>query len=139
MFAIDRDRFPFVDHPLGEATVQEIHLELIRRSQHNLFDGEDVLEDLLEKRDLWQAVLFDAPGLDGGRSSRLIKLRDMSADVYNVDTLYILAASEAAAQRLAAFGESWFADWVEVYDEDTTCHVLGSSREQGRLVAMWWD
>ena len=41
------------------------------------------------------AALFDAPGLDGGASSRLIKLRDMSADVYNVDTLYILAVSDA--------------------------------------------
>ena len=68
MFATDRDRFPFVDQPLGEATVQENHLELIRRSQHNLFDGEDVLEDLLGQRDLWQAVLFDGPGLDGGGS-----------------------------------------------------------------------
>ena len=47
----------------------------------------------------------------------LIKLRDMHADFYNVDTLYILAASEAAAQRLAEFGEIWFADWVEVLDE----------------------
>ena len=50
MFETDRDRFPFVDRLLGEATVQEIHLELIRRSQHNLFDGEDVLEDLSVSR-----------------------------------------------------------------------------------------
>jgi hypothetical protein len=139
MLAADRDRFPFVDHPLGEATVQEIHLELIRRSQHDFFDGEDVLEDLLNKQDLWQAVLFDAPGLISRANSHLIKLRDMNADIYNVDTLYILAADEAAACRLAEFGETWSADWVEVYDEETTGGALGTSHEPGRLVAMWWD
>ena len=138
MFATDRDRFPFVDRLLGEATVQEIHLELIRRSQHNLFDGEDVLEDLLGQRDLWKAVLCDRPGLDVGTSG-LIKLRDMHADFYNVDTLYILAASEAASRRLAEFGETWFADWVEVLDAEATQHALGSSYEDGRLVTMWWD
>ena len=138
MFETDRDRFPFVDRLLGEATVQEIHLELIRRSQHNLFDGEDVLEDLLGQRDLWKAVLFDRPGLDVGASG-LIKLRDMHADFYNVDTLYILAVSETASRWLAEFGEVWFANWVEVLDEEATQHALGSSYENGRLVTMWWD
>ena len=138
MFETDRDRFPFVDRLLGEATVQEIHLELIRRSQHNLFDGEDVLEDLLGQQVLWKAVLFDRPGLDTGGSG-LIKLRDMHADFYNVDTLYILATSAAAAQRLAQFGETWFADWVEVLDAEATQHALGSSYEDGQLVTMWWD
>ena len=68
----------------------------------------------------------------------LIKLRDMPGDVYNVDTLYILAANEAAAQRLAALGESWFADWVGPRREAFQ-HSLGGSREEGQLVAMWWD
>ena len=133
MFAADRDRFPFVDHPLGEATVQEIHLDLIRRSRYNYFNGPRVLDDLWTVRDLWKAVLFDRLGLD------LVKLRDMPKDFYNVDTLYIWAASEAASHRLVRFGESWFADWVEVGSLDATRHALGSGTEEGRLVTMWWD
>jgi hypothetical protein len=123
---------------LGEATVQEIHLELIRRSQYNLFDGENVLEDLLEQRELWKAVLFDRQSTNAGMSG-LIKLRDMPDNFYNVDTLYILAPNAAAAHRLAEFGETWFADWAEVADIKTTQSALGSSYEDGRLVTMWWD
>ena len=63
----------------------------------------------------------------------------MPADFYNVDTLYILAASAAASRRLAEFGEIWFADWVEVLDAEATQHALGSSYEDGQLVTMWWD
>ena len=33
--------------PLATATVQDIHLEFIRRSEHNAFHGERVLADLL--------------------------------------------------------------------------------------------
>src|SRR6266699_1941011 len=36
--------------PLATATVQDIHLELIRRSEHNAFHGERVLADLLAHR-----------------------------------------------------------------------------------------
>ena len=49
--------------PLTTATVQDIHLELIRRSEHNAFHGARVLADLLAHRQDWQAVLFDTYGL----------------------------------------------------------------------------
>lgn len=139
MFATDRDRFPFVDRPLGEATVQEIHLELIRRSRYNYFNGARVLEDLVSVRELWKAVLFDRPGLSA-RGADLIKLRDMPDDSYNVDTLYIWATDEMASQHLVRLGESWLADWVEVGSKEATRQALGSSRhENGCLVTMWWD
>src|SRR5436305_1571424 len=48
---------------LRDATVQEIQLELIRRTRFNAFDGERVLASLLEHRDLWLAVLLDRPRL----------------------------------------------------------------------------
>jgi hypothetical protein len=78
---------------LRDATVQDIQLELIRRTRFNDFDGEKVCASLLRHRDLWRAALLDRPGvpnyaeptilLAGG----LIKLRDLSDDIWNADTL----------------------------------------------------
>lgn len=126
--------------PLATSTVQDIHLELIRRSEHNAFHGERVLADLLAHRQDWQAVLFDTYGLgtDRGLPARLVKLRDMASNDYNADTLYILAVNEAAAQRLAALAESWGAE-PYMYSQEETERALGTSRTNGCLLQMWWD
>jgi len=125
---------------LATATVQDIHLELIRRSEHNAFHGERVLADLLAHRHDWQAVLFDTYGLatDRGLPARLIKLRDMASNDYNADTLYILAVSEAAAHRLAALAASWGAE-PHLYNREETERALGTSDANACLVQMWWD
>ncbi len=117
---------------LTEATVQEIQLELIRRHQHNYFDGQEVAEDLMAHRDWWEAVLMDT-------SAGLVKLRDLGDNFWNVDTLYILATDEPNARRLAKLGERWSADSVIVYDEEETEWELGGGIEEQRLVTMWWD
>jgi hypothetical protein len=41
---------------LSEATVQEIQLELLRRTQFNAFNGEKIYQVLLARRELWQAA-----------------------------------------------------------------------------------
>ncbi len=117
---------------LTEATVQEIQLELIRRHQHNYFEGEEVAEDLMAHREWWEAVLMDT-------GARLVKLRDLADNFWNVDTLYILAANEHSARRLAELGERCLADTVSVYEEEETRWELGGGIEQQRLVTMWWD
>ena len=76
------------DRLLTEVTIQELHLELLRRTRFNAFDGEDIHEGLLALPDLWHAVLLDAGGLFAtGGGAGLIKLRDMAGNYYNVDTL----------------------------------------------------
>jgi hypothetical protein len=45
---------------LATATVQDIHLELIRRSEHNAFHGARVLADLL------RAIQFSERGCKSG-------------------------------------------------------------------------
>jgi len=124
---------------LAIATVQELHLELIRRSRHNAFDGARVLADLLAQREAWQAVLFDTCDLALSGGASLIKLRDMDRNIYNVDTLYILAVDEPAARRLAAFAEPWLADEVQIYSQKETNNLLGGCDDGPRLVTMWWD
>ena len=126
--------------PLVTATVQDIHLELIRRSEHNAFHGARVLVDLLAHRQDWQAVLFDTYGLatDHGLPTRLIKLRDMASNDYNADTLYILAVNEAAAHRLTALAEAWGAE-PRIYSQEETERALGTSCADECLVQMWWD
>jgi hypothetical protein len=126
--------------PLATATVQDIHLELMRRSEHNAFHGARVLADLLAHRQDWQAVLFDTYGLatDRGLPARLLKLRGMAANDYNADTLYILAVDAAAAQRLGDLAEAWGAE-PHIYSQEDTERALGTSCAIERLVQMWWD
>jgi hypothetical protein len=71
--------------------------------------------------------------------SGLIKLRDLAANFYNVDTLYILAVDEAAGHRLGALAEPWLADTVVIHEQDETDDHLGGCDDNSRLVTMWWD
>ena len=90
---------------LRDASVQEIQLELLRRTSFNALDGEKVYSSLLQHRDLWQAALLDRPGvpnyaepgflLMGG----LIKLRDLPDNFRNADTLFIQTPTRQAAGR----------------------------------------
>ncbi len=117
---------------LRKATIQDIQLELIQRHRYNNFDGRRVVADLLAYRDWWEAVLMD-------RMDDLIKLRDVSDNFWNVDTLYILATNARNAWRLAELAEDWQADTVEVFEEEATERELGGGIEEQRLVVVWWD
>jgi hypothetical protein len=114
-------------------SVQDIQLELIRRSSFNSFNGPRVHRDLLARRALWKAVLIDRPRC-------LIKLRDLADDCWNVDTLFVLARDENSARVLAELEEPWEADWVIVDGQQATKAALGSTVDRAeRLVTFWWD
>jgi hypothetical protein len=129
---------------LESATVQEIQLELIRRSSFNAFDGEKVVATLLAHRELWQAVIMDRIGFSrsGGLAvSELIKLRDLDANLWNADTLYILTHDREHADQLVqiAARDRWSG---EVYTHDDPNEVemaLGSTKEGQVVVRVWWD
>jgi hypothetical protein len=132
---------------LREASVQEIQLELLRRTRFNALEGEKVCASLLRHRDLWRAALLDRPGvpnyaepsilLMGG----LIKLRDLGDNFWNADTLYILTPTRREAERLARIAEE--EDWggeVRVYaDQAQTDRALGLGRQEYGLLSVWWD
>lgn len=132
---------------LRAASVQDIQLELLRRTKFNALDGERVHASLLQHRDLWLAVLLDRPGVadytEPGRLliSGLIKLRDLPDNIWNADTLFILTRTRALAQELARVAE--VEDWageVQVYeDQKELDRALGTGRQENGLLSVWWD
>ena len=78
---------------LRDATVQDIQLELIRRTRFNEFDGEYICNILQRYSGIWRAVLLDRTGVPNYREpGRLlmggqIKLRDLDTNIWNADTL----------------------------------------------------
>ena len=113
-----------------KATIQELHLELIRRASFNNFDGERVVEDLLADKGLWQGVVMDRGAY--GKDIDLIKLRDIPDNYWNVDTLFILAA-EGKEEELMDLAKSWDADEVNWMIKPS----LGGG--DGKVLSVWWD
>lgn len=131
---------------LQDVTVQDIQLELIRRTRFNAFDGQRVYDFLMKHRHLWQAVILDRLGYvattgDSGANWGLIKLRDMPANIWNADTLVIMTDSVAVAEQLARLlDESDLGGENAVVEKpDATCAALGSHPCRHGLVSVWWD
>ncbi len=132
---------------LHEATVQEIQLELIRRTRFNAFDGPRIVASLMAHKDLWEAVLLDRFGLsERGRpaglpASSLIKLRDLSDNIWNADKLFILTPDAASAHRLVEIieAEDWGGEKPQVFEGDDVDRALGGSEEGQAIVTVWWD
>ena len=133
---------------LREASVQDIQLELIRRSRFNAFDGEQIYAGLMKHRAYWQAVLLDRPGLANYQKTRqllmmgLIKLRDLDDNLWNADQLFILTAKREQAVQLARIieEEDWGGEKPIVYDDqEETDSALGVGRQEFGLLSIWWD
>ena len=132
---------------LRKATAQDIHLELLRRTQRNDLNGERVVASLLKHRDLWLAALLDMPGVPDYTepglllTSGLIKLRDLPRNLWNADQLFIMTRTHEDARQLARIAEEedWFGD-VHLYeDQKEIDHALGTGRRGYGLLSVWWD
>jgi hypothetical protein len=132
---------------LENASVQDIQLELLRRTKFNALDGERVVASLLQHRDLWLAALLDRPGVPNFAEpgllliSGLIKLRDLPDNYWNADTLFILTRTHERAAQLARLAEE--EDWggeVRVFeDQQDIDRALGTGRQEYGLLSVWWD
>ena len=114
--------------------LQQMQIELIRNFQANLYDGEQVGDDLVANRVLWRGVLMDRLG----SRSDLIKLRDLELGIWNVDTLYILSSriDDAALEALAG---TWQADEIAWIEGEEARTVLGGGGLNNRILQVWWD
>jgi hypothetical protein len=132
---------------LRDATVQEIQLELIRRTSFNDFNGERVCELLERHRERWRAVLLDRPGVPNyAEPARLligglIKLRDLEDNIWNADTLFVLTHTIKDAHELAvAFDQANMAAMPHVFEDMSAMdRALGTGRETYGILTLWWD
>ncbi len=133
-----------ISTPLHEASTQEIQLELIRRRHFNAFDGQRVVDCLLQHRDLWDAVMMDRVAISHPGTLPtlgLMKLRDLSEDSWNVDTLYILTSSNEDARQLAEiFNLRQWGGMVDVHTRwEEVDNALGGAKSGQAVVSIWWD
>jgi hypothetical protein len=132
---------------LHDATVQEIQLELIRRTTFNDFHGERVFSSLHKHRHLWQAVLLDRTGVPNYATPRhlltggLITLRDLPENLWNADTLFVLTRTRQAAEELKGIiaAEVWGGETTIHDDWEETDMALGTGRQKYGLLSVWWD
>jgi hypothetical protein len=132
---------------LREASVQDIQLELLRRTDYNALDGEKVYASLMKYRSLWLAVLLDRLGRPNFEKPRhllsggLIKLRDLPDNIWNADTLFILTRTKLQARELAQIveEEDWGGDSRLHEDQSEIDNTLGTGREEFGLLSIWWD
>jgi hypothetical protein len=132
---------------LRDASVQDIQLELLRRTKFNALGGERLVASLLQHRDLWLAALLDRPGVPNYAgpglllTAGLIKLRDLPDTYWNADTLFVLTRTHEQARQLARIAEE--EDWggeVRVFDDQQEIdRALGTGRQEYGLMSVWWD
>ena len=132
---------------LRDATVQEIQLELLRRTSHNALNGEKVYASLTKHRELWRSALLDRPGVADYTAPRtlfmlgLIKLRDLPHNDWNADTLFILTDTMAKAKKMARIAkeESWAGE-IRLYENRQEMdRALGGYDDEYGLLSIWWD
>jgi hypothetical protein len=115
--------------------IQTIQFKLMEKSSFNYFDGSRVVRALRNHRRLWCGVVMDTG--DGS----LLKLRDISDNGWNVDTVYILS-SGADDLALAELAQHWNADartWVSGSAAEKLLGEAGRPGSHPRILEVWWD
>ncbi len=121
-------------------TPQDLQFELMRLATFNEFNGEYIAESLIAHDDLWTAFIMDRADYYYDRNDPesqkrhqepvdLIKLRDLAAGYWNVDTLYLLAAEGKEKDLELLAHREWGADEIDWMQNS---HV-------GRYLRVWWD
>jgi len=124
--------------------VQRLYFELLRGVRYNLLDGESVVLDLLDWRDLWYSVIAARLPYPSTQEYRLpIDLSLLRTTRWNerpVDTLYIWTHDEVVSQLHRLIEERWQASEIEVFlPEDVELINANLSDASNRVLFVWWD
>jgi len=129
--------------------IQRLFFELFRRVQYNELDGECVVNDLLEWRDLWHSVLparFPYSFRDRNEKeyhpwTELSMLRCVRWDSWPADALYIWTSVKMLPELRRRVEERWKADELVVIspERDEEMHLANIDNEADRVLYVWWD
>jgi hypothetical protein len=124
--------------------VQRLYFELLRRVRYNLLDGESVVLDLLDWRDLWYSVIAARLPYPSTQEYRLpIELSLLRTTRWNewpIDTVYIWTNDEMVSQLQRLIEERWQASEIEVFlPEDVELINANLSDASNRVLFVWWD
>ena len=129
-------------NPINE--IQDLYFQLFRRSRFNLLDGERVVRDLLEWRNLWYSVIAARLPYPSEQKNRLsIDITLLRATRWNdwpADILYIWTNEENLSKLQRLVEERWEASEVGVLvPEDEEMMMANLSDEDNRVLYVWWD
>lgn len=127
--------------------IQRLQFELFRHARFNLLDGEAVVRDLLQWRNLWFSVIAtrlpmpipDSKSLVS--TSELALLRTTRWNDWPTDLLYIWTDDKNVEQLQKLIQERWQADEVSMLtteDAEMSYSNLGHD-EENRVLFVWWD
>jgi hypothetical protein len=124
--------------------VQHLYFELLRRVRYNLLDGESVVRDLVDWRDLWYSVVATRLPYPSTQENRLpidlSLLRTTRWNDWPADTLYIWTNEEDLPQLRRLIEERWQASEIEVLlPEDVELIIANLSDAHNRVLFVWWD
>ncbi|MCC6299273.1 MAG: hypothetical protein IT314_08235 [Anaerolineales bacterium] len=112
---------------------QEIQLDIIAKTNFNLFRGRDIAAWLRRNHKMWRAVLLP---LD------FISLRDMDDGHWHADTLYIYPEAGWGFELEEIMREQFQADETSWIGGETAAEMLADSEVEDKsyvLLEIWWD
>lgn len=112
---------------------QQIQLDIIAKTNFNLFNGRKLAEWLKVNHKMWRAVLLP---LD------LISLRDMAEGHWHADTLYIYPEDGYQFKLEEVLQEQFNADEIHWIGGESAGDMLGTSEVDDKsyvILEAWWD
>jgi len=127
--------------------IQRLQFELLRHTRYNLLDGEAVVRDLLQWRDLWFSAISTRLPMPIPESESLVSMSELALlrttrwNDWPADLLYIWTDGKNVEQLQKLIEERWQADEVSVLtteDLEVRYSNLGHDKEN-RILFVWWD
>jgi hypothetical protein len=124
--------------------VQRLYFELLRGVRYHLLNGESVVHDLLDWRDLWYSVIAARLLYPSTHENRLpidlSLLRTTRWNEWPIDTIYIWTNDEMVSQLQRLIEERWQASEIEIFlPEDVELINANLSDAHNRVLFVWWD